>query len=89
MGVNAAAFVRCYLRSDKRSFLNLLLPIAGFLICLYLWCNLPFVAKRAGLAWLATGFLYGEWKTRWFRRKIEFAVPDEEAIGASPTPQDE
>jgi amino acid transporter len=89
MGVNVAAFVRYFLRNDKKNLLNLVLPGAGFLICLYLWCSLALPAKLAGLAWLATGFIYGAWKTQWFRRKIEFTVPDEEAIGTSPIPQDE
>jgi amino acid transporter len=78
MGVNLSALVRYYVRGDnKKNLLNLLLPLAGFLICLYLWCNLLPVAKVAGLAWLAAGLVYGAWKTHWFRRKIEFAAPDD------------
>jgi hypothetical protein len=37
------------------------------------------LAKEVGLVWLALGLLYGAWKTRGFRRKIEFAAPDEVA----------
>jgi putrescine importer len=87
MGVNLAAFVRYYLRSSQRKLLNLAPPLAGFLVCLYLWSSLAAPAKLVGLAWLSTGFLYGAWKTQWFRRKIEFVVPDEEAVTASPTLQ--
>jgi amino acid transporter len=87
MGVNLSAFVRYYLRGNRNNLLNLALPLAGFLICLYLWCSLPLAAKLVGLAWLATGFLYGAWKTQRFRRTIEFAVPDDGATTASPTPQ--
>src|ERR1700731_1145430 len=36
MGVNAAAFVRYYLRSDEKKLTNLIPPVAGFLICLLL-----------------------------------------------------
>ncbi|MGA2032423.1 MAG: APC family permease [Thermoguttaceae bacterium] len=80
MGVNLSAFVRYYLRGNRSNPLNLVLPLAGFLICLYLWWSLSPLAKIVGLSWLATGFLYGAWKTNWFRRKIEFTVPDEETI---------
>ena len=80
MGVNLAALARYYVRGEnKKNLWNLLLPLAGFLICLYLWYNLFLVAKVAGLAWLAGGFAYGAWKTRWFRNKIEFSVPDDES----------
>ncbi len=88
MGVNLAAFVRYFLRGNRKNPLNLVLPLAGFLICLYLWWSLRRPAKIVGLCWLATGLLYGAWKTNGFRRKIEFAVPDEETIAAPPTPQD-
>jgi len=71
MGVNVAALARYYLRGDRTNLLNLVLPITGFLICLYLWCNLSRPAKLAGLAWLSTGFLYGAWKTQGFRQSIE------------------
>jgi len=88
MGVNVAALARYYLRGDKKNLLNLVLPITGFLICLYLWCNLSWPAKLAGLAWLSTGFLYGAWKTHGFRSSIEFFAPREEPLIASPAPPD-
>ncbi len=84
MGVNIAAFVRYFVRSDKKTPLNLLLPLSGFAFCLYVWCSLKRPAMAAGLAWLAVGFLYGAWKTRGFREKIEFAAPDEETITLGP-----
>ncbi|MGA2258072.1 MAG: APC family permease, partial [Thermoguttaceae bacterium] len=83
MGVNLSALVRYYVRGNKKNLLNLLLPLVGFLICLYLWYNLLPMAQIVGLSWLATGFLYGAWKTNWFHHKIEFTVPDEETITAS------
>ena len=88
MGVNLSAFVRYYIRGNRKNPLNLVLPLAGFLICLYLWWSLAPLAKIVGLSWLAIGFLDGAWKTDWFRRKIEFTVPDEETITTSPTQQD-
>jgi amino acid transporter len=87
MGVNLSAFARYYLRGNRKNLLNLALPLAGFAICLYLWCSLPLAAKLAGLAWLAAGFAYGAWRTQRFRGNIAFAVPDDEATTASPTPQ--
>jgi amino acid transporter len=77
MGVNLAAFVRYYLRAPRRTFLNLVPPLLGFAICLYIWWSLRPVAKMAGLAWLAVGLLYGAWKTRGFRHQIKAAPPDE------------
>jgi len=88
MGVNLSAFVRYFLRGNRRNLMNLVLPITGFLICLYLWWNLSQLAKIVGIIWLSTGFLYGAWKTNWFRRKIAFTVPDEETIAVPPSPQD-
>jgi amino acid transporter len=87
MGVNVAALARYYLRGDKKNILNLVLPITGFLICLFLWCNLSRPAKLAGLVWLSTGFLYGSWKTRGFRQSIKLFEPREERLTASEPPQ--
>jgi amino acid transporter len=77
MGVNLAAFMRYYVRGDRRSFLDLAPPLLGFVVCAYIWWSLRWPAKLAGLAWLAAGLLYGAWKTGGFRRQIEFAAPDE------------
>ena len=83
MGVNIAAFVRYYVRSDKKTLLNLALPLLGFVSCLYVWWNLKLMAKVVGLIWLAIGLAYGTWKTRGFRRKIEFTVPHEDELTSS------
>jgi amino acid transporter len=88
MGVNIAAFVRYYVRSDKKTALNLALPLLGFLFCLYVWWSLKPTAKVVGLAWLAVGLLFGAWKTRGFRRKIEFIVPREDETTTSLRAQD-
>ena len=77
IGVNAAAFKRFYLRGT-RTLGNLLPPLAGFAVCLYLWLSLRRPAMIAGSAWLVAGILYGAWKTRGFRgRVIPFDVPPE------------
>lgn len=78
MGVNAAAFVRYFLRSEHKSLGNGLPPVAGFLICLLLWLNLSAKAKIAGSIWMAAGIAFGAWKTRGFRRNlVSFEIPAE------------
>ena len=72
MGVNASSFVRYFLRAERKSWNNLVAPLLGFGVCLYLWLSLGTPAKRAGLYWLAAGVLYGAWRTSWFRRPLEF-----------------
>jgi putrescine importer len=70
MGVNAAAFVRYYLRADQRQWTNLVLPVLGFLICLLLWWNLSRRAQLFGISWMAIGIAFGAWKTRGFRSNL-------------------
>jgi hypothetical protein len=78
MGVNAAAFVRYYLREPEKKLINFLPPVLGFLICLFIWLNLRTPAKIAGSCWLLIGIGYAAYKTGGFRRKIEFSeVPPE------------
>ncbi len=80
MGVNAAAFVRYYLREDKKKLSNLLPPVLGFLICLLLWWNLSTKARIFGAIWMGVGIAFGAWKTRGFRGNlIDFELPPEEA----------
>jgi putrescine importer len=77
MGVNAASFVRYYVRADKKKIGNLLVPVLGFLICAFIWWNLSPPAKIAGTIWLCVGIAYGAWKTSWFRKQMSFDVPEE------------
>jgi len=78
MGVNLASLTRYFVRAPERSFknalVNLLPPLAGFLICLYIWWSLRPVAKMAGACWLLVGIAYSAWKTNFFRRQI--VLPD-------------
>lgn len=73
MGVNAAAFVRYFLRGEKRTFGRFILPVLGFAVCFYLWFSLGLVAKIVGVCWLSCGVLYGAYKTSWFRKPLQFA----------------
>jgi putrescine importer len=78
MGVNAAAFVRYYLRNPEKKLSNLLPPVLGFLVCLLLWLNLSRPAKIGGAIWMAVGIAFGYWKTRGFRGDlVNFEVPAE------------
>jgi putrescine importer len=84
MGVNAAALVRFYFRSRKRNILNAVVPVFGFLICLYMLLSLRWVAQAAGLGCLAVGFAYGAWRTDWFRRTIVFSALEEDGMTSVP-----
>ncbi len=80
MGVNASAFIHYFLRGQRRTVAGFILPLLGFGVCLYLWLSLGPKAKIAGFLWLATGLLYGAWRTSWFRKPLQFAPlnPDDE-----------
>ena len=80
MGVNAAAFVRYYLREEKKSWTNLVPPVLGFFICLFIWWHLGRPAKIAGGIWMLVGIVYGMLKTKGFRRNlVQFDFPVDEA----------
>jgi amino acid transporter len=80
MGVNAAAFLRYYVRNPEKKLTYLVPPVAGFFICLLLWLNLSHPAKLAGSVWMAAGIAFGAWKTRGFRSDlVDFELPPEEA----------
>ncbi len=63
MGVNVAA-LRYALRTGNRDLSSVLPPVAGFLICFYIWLNLRPVAQVLGGSWLALGLLYAMWRRR-------------------------
>jgi len=77
MGVNASAFMRYFVRATEKKVINFISPLAGFLICLGLWCNLSHRALKWGAMWMAVGILFGIWKTRGFREQLSFEVPPE------------
>jgi amino acid transporter len=72
MGVNASSFALYFLRNERKTFTNFIVPVLGFSICLYLFFSLGFKAKIAGLCWLTTGVLYGAYRTSWFRKPLLF-----------------
>ena len=80
MGVNAAAFVRYYVREPEKQLRNLIPPVIGFAVCLLLWVNLSRTAQIAGSIWMAAGIAFGAWKTRGFRGElVNFEIPAEDA----------
>jgi putrescine importer len=80
MGVNAAAFMRYFVREEKKKFWNFVPPVLGFFICLLLWLNLSRPAIIGGVIWMAVGIAFGAWKTRGFRGDlVDFELPPEEA----------
>ena len=79
MGVNLAALLHYWWRAERKTLLNLLPPLLGFVICAYLWWSLSWPARVAGFVWLATGVLYGAWKTQGFKKPIEFREANDES----------
>jgi amino acid transporter len=77
MGVYAAAFTHYFVRRRERSWSNFLMPFLGFSICLFIWLNLRWQAKVAGVVWLAAGIAYGFYKTHGFRKNLSFDVAAE------------
>ncbi len=78
MGVNAAALLRYFVRSEQKKLGFLMPPILGFLICLGLWLNLSKPAIIVGSIWMAAGIAFGVWKTNGFRNPMSFELPAEE-----------
>jgi putrescine importer len=78
MGVNAAAFIRYFLREQQKKWTNLVPPVVGFLVCLLLWLSLSWPAKILGAAWVLAGIAYGAYRTRGFQSQlVTFEVPEE------------
>jgi len=71
MGVNAAAFRQFWLNTPsghrRHWFLDLIVPVLGFIFCLVIWGNLPTLAKIIGGGWFVIGVIYDAIRTRGFR----------------------
>ena len=79
MGVNVAALLRYYVRSEEKKLGYLVPPVFGFLICLGLWLNLSRPAMIVGSIWMGAGILFGAIRTKGFRGNlINFELPPEE-----------
>ncbi|MFZ0481321.1 MAG: APC family permease [Terriglobales bacterium] len=79
MGVNLASLTHYFIRGKDRSFGQLIPPILGFIICLFIWIHLSNLALIAGSIWMAAGIAYGAWKTRGFRGDlVNFDIPTDD-----------
>ena len=79
MGVNLAALTHYYIRGADRTLGQLIPPVLGFVICLFIWLHLSKLAMIVGSIWMISGILYGAWKTRGFRSElVNFDVPADE-----------
>jgi putrescine importer len=71
MGVNLATFWQFAILKqpgrERQWLTDVVVPLLGFLFCLWIWVGLKMPAKIVGGAWLGVGFLYAAIKTRWFR----------------------
>jgi len=79
MGVNLASLTHYYIRGADRSLAQLIPPVLGFFICLFIWIHLSNLALIAGSVWMAIGIAYGAWKTRGFQGSlVNFDLPPDE-----------
>jgi amino acid transporter len=79
MGVNLATFAHYWAKRHERNLANFVLPLAGFAVCLGLFCYLSRLAQIVGAAWLVVGIVYGAIKTKGFTGDlVSFDAPPEE-----------
>ena len=69
MGVNLAALMHYYIRGEDRTLGQLIPPVLGFFICLFIWIHLSNLALIAGSIWMIAGIGYGAWKTKGFQEQ--------------------
>jgi putrescine importer len=80
MGVNIAALVRYYFRSEEKKILNLISPLLGFLICAFIWSQLSGPALKLGAVWMVIGIAYGAVRTKGFQSElVNFDIPSDES----------
>jgi putrescine importer len=74
MAVNLSVLGHYYLRRRERRasrvWSNLICPIAGFVICFYIWLSISPLAMRLGALWTVAGILYLAVQTGGFRRNL-------------------
>ena len=67
--VNLSVIKHFFIDLGERSVLsNLVLPLIGFVLTVWLWTSLSGLTLKVGLAWLAAGFVWLLAVTRGFRR---------------------
>ena len=73
MGVNLATFSQFAVVQQagrkRRWFADVVMPLSGFVFCLWIWLGLRMPAKIVGGIWFMGGFVYCAVKTRGFRSR--------------------
>lgn len=83
--VHISVFAHYYLRNKQRSgkdtLMYLVIPAIGVVLCIWLWTSLSQFAFMLGLSWIAIGFIYLAYLTKFFRQappELTFDTSDEE-----------
>src|ERR1700729_522933 len=58
MGVNLASLTHYYIRGADRTLWQLIPPVLGFFICLFIWIHLSNLAMVVGSIWMIVGIAY-------------------------------
>ncbi len=67
--MNLAVFKHYYLDRREHALVNnLMLPLIGFALTIWLWFSLSGLTLVIGLCWLAAGFIYLAARTNAFRK---------------------
>ncbi len=67
--VNLSVIKHYFFDNNEKNVLNnLVLPVIGFVLTVWLWTSLPGTALQVGLIWLAIGFVWLLGVTRGFQR---------------------
>lgn len=73
MFLHASVFIYFVIKKKQRDMVSLfkylVLPGVGFAIIFYVWLSLQAQAITIGFAWLAIGFAYTAYKTKFFRER--------------------
>jgi amino acid transporter len=80
MSVNLSVVSHYFIQNRERRVAtilrSLLLPCAGFLVCLYLFLNLSVTAKSVGSVWCGVGLIGLSFLTKGFHNKLDELVPN-------------
>ena len=67
------------MKARNEFLIKCMVPVLGFVICLFIWAHLSRSAMILGAVWMAVGILYGAWRTKGFRAElVTFEVPRED-----------
>ncbi|TCP30888.1 amino acid transporter [Scopulibacillus darangshiensis] len=73
--VNLSVVIEFFIKRKERkgaNFLsNLISPILGIVVCIYILIGMDLVGKIVGICWLLVGFLYLTLKTKGFKQQVK------------------